>query len=88
MARASLETEAPAKEGGNQKIKLIVAVVALLAAGVTIAWSFGAFDNPNKALPVQPPVVETIPEAERQEFIKYQEKKVEEAAKRPPPSGS
>ncbi len=33
------------KEMNSDKIKLIIAVVALVLGGVLIAWNFGAFDK-------------------------------------------
>ncbi len=45
------QAKAPAKkEIDGNKVKVIIAVVALVLGGVLIAWNFGAFD---KVLPQQ-----------------------------------
>ena len=42
-----MAAKTPAKGGGEsaKKTKLIIAIVALIAGGILIAWNFGAFES-------------------------------------------
>jgi hypothetical protein len=62
-----------AKDGpSGDKVKIIMAVVALVAAGLALAWNFGAFDKVTQK-PVEVPVITPEQEKAIQKMQKDQE---------------
>jgi len=66
-------------------VKVGIAVVALLIAGLLIAWNFGAFDFMNK--PPPPPPLSVQEEEDYQKQKKEIQRKIE-TGELPPPSGA
>jgi hypothetical protein len=83
--RATLEQAAEGKTGGGgasgNAIKVTIVVVALIVAGVLLAWHFGAFDKPEVVVPVE----QQLDEEGKAQLQKSQEmnKKLERINKSP-----
>lgn len=74
----------PKQASGNRadQLKLTFAIVALVVAGLFIAWNFGAFEGLFRK-PVDPMANMT---PKQQEEVQRQRKQAEEQAKITPPS--